>query len=154
VLPPAGLADGLRHHWLPSRGRQLPARDRTKPEPAPGTEVVVREGGFEPPRVAPPEPKSGASANFATLPRTARLEGPKVGRGAGWLLVARSSGGPPRAPRGDAKEAPSIAQGAAAPGGPGTCAGRRRPRPAEVRVPCVALRGRESPDLPRSRPSP
>src|ERR1019366_4415759 len=28
---------------------------------------VVRGGGVEPPRVAPPEPKSGASASFATL---------------------------------------------------------------------------------------
>ena len=29
-------------------------------------EKLVRGGGVEPPRVTPPEPKSGASASFAT----------------------------------------------------------------------------------------
>ena len=31
---------------------------------------MVRLEGLEPPRVAPPEPKSGASTNFATAAQT------------------------------------------------------------------------------------
>jgi hypothetical protein len=35
------------------------------------TAALVREGGLEPPRGDPPDPKSGASANSATLARVA-----------------------------------------------------------------------------------
>ena len=41
------------------------------------SKVVVRVEGLEPPRLAAPEPKSGASTNFATpaLSRHRRVEG-------------------------------------------------------------------------------
>src|SRR5690606_4434713 len=43
-------------------------KDRRQPSPCDGAAfcLLVRKEGLEPPRVTPPEPKSGASANSAT----------------------------------------------------------------------------------------
>jgi hypothetical protein len=48
---------------------ELPAEILSKGSEAPEKRVLVRKGGLEPPRLAAPDPKSGASANSATFAR-------------------------------------------------------------------------------------
>src|SRR5260370_499675 len=49
------------------RGEQQSSRSTYATSPARGGKFFVPGRGLEPLRIAPPDPKSGASANFATL---------------------------------------------------------------------------------------
>ena len=104
-ISPAPYSPPLRHNCQRPPGpaahapwpvRQMPAKGWPGPCPQDQhfPEIMVRVEGLEPPRLAAPEPKSGASANFATPACKAVLPPCRA-------LIAKP------APAGESKNAPS-----------------------------------------------